>query len=185
MSEDAEGKELIRGMKHLLIHKLLQIKFRVLENLGAQRGVDLAVCEIVDGELKCVTVQVRASSLHSPKEGSKRWYYEFSVAGKSEFNKSSKFFHVLCLEEKDELRPTFLIIPNPKLKELLKENMESLSSWRDKAPYTRALTRNQLLEEKWIKYKDKFELIDEALGSRQHKQPIRESLKYWNSKDAQ
>jgi len=182
LSEKGEETEATRGMKHLLIHRLLQYGLRVFETVAMKKGVDIAVCEAINGELKCISAQVRTSSLHPPKGRAKQWYYEFSVAGRDSFADSPMFFHILCLEEKDELRPVYLVIPNHILKRLIEKRLEAPSSWKERQYYTRTLTRKQLHELGWINYKDKFELIDEALGIKDRKSKVRESDEYWNSK---
>lgn len=168
-------------MKHLLVHKLLQYGLRVFEPVAMKKGVDITICDTVDGELKCVSTQVRTCSLLPPRERAKQWYYEFSVAGRDFFADSPTFFHILCLEEKDALRPTYLVIPNPTLKQLIEKRLKAPKSWEKKKHYTRTLTRHQLYELGWIYYKDKFQLIDDALGIKDRGHKVRKSAKYWNS----
>ena len=105
MSEKGKEKEATRGMKHLLIHELLQYGLRVFEPVAMKKAVDIAICDEVGGELRCVSAQVRTCSLLPPREGAKQWYYEFSVAGRDDFHDSSTFFHKLKIGNQKQENP--------------------------------------------------------------------------------
>jgi len=121
-------------------------------------GIDLAVGKISSGELRCIVAQVRTSSLTKNKD------YMFNVIGRNKFVNSPKFFHFLCLEEKeDELRPIYLIIPNPELKKLIERKIKTPASWKRKGHYPCHLSKLQLKKEEWIQWKNRFDLIDEQL----------------------
>ena len=175
LSKKGEEAEATRGMKHLLIHKLLQYGLMVFEPVGMQKGVDTAICDIVKRKLQCVATQVRTCSLTEKID------YVFSIAKRKDFVESPKFFHILCLEEEDKLRPTLLVIPNPTLKILVEAKMKNLSSWKQDKDYGCHLSRKQLFELGWIDYKDRFELIDKALGIKTRKPKVRKSAEYWKS----
>lgn len=176
LSKKGEEAEATRGMKHLLIHSLLQYGLMVFEPVGMQKGVDNAICDRVNGKLQCVAAQIRTCSL------TKKIDYVFNIIKREKFVDSPKFFHILCLEEKDELRPTFLVIPNPTLKVLVEAKMKDKSSWKQNRDYGCHLSRNQLFEKRWIDYKNRFDLIDKALG-KVRKPKARESAEYWKSKE--
>ena len=176
MSKKGEEAEATRGMKHLLIHRLLQYGLMVFEPVGMQKGVDNAICDIVKGKLQCISAQVRTCSLTEKID------YVFNIVKREEFVENPKFFHIICLEEKDELRPTFLVIPNLTLKALVEAKMDDPSSWRLNKDYGCHLSRRQLFRLKWIDYKDRFDLIDKALGIKTREPKVRKSDEYWKSK---
>ncbi|MCK5603272.1 hypothetical protein KAR91_15420 [Candidatus Pacearchaeota archaeon] len=158
MSTQSRKKVAPRGMKHLLIHQLLKYELMVFESVS-EVGIDLAVGKIISGELRCIVAQVRTSSL------SKRKDYAFNVFSRNKFVNSPKFFHFLCLEEQeDELRPTYLIIPNPELKKLIEKKIKTPASWKRKRHYPCHLSKLQLNKEEWIQWKNRFDLICEQLS---------------------
>lgn len=144
----------------------------VFEPTGMQKGVDNAICDIVNGKLQCVAAQVRTCSLTERKD------YVFNIVKREKFVESPEFFHILCLEEKDELRPTFLVIPNPTLKILVEAKMKKVESWKEDKDYGCHLSRKQLFELEWKDYKNRFDLIDKALGIKTRKPKVRKSAEY-------
>jgi len=181
LSENAEEKELVRGMKHLLINELLRYGLRVFQPVAMKKGVDIAICDVVSEKFKCVAAQIRASSLHLKKGTKRQWEYQFNIPKRAEFIDSLEFFHLLCLEDIDELRPIYLIIPNSILRDLAEAKMDNLSSWKLDKDYGCHLSRKQLFELGWIDYKDRFELIDKALEIKTRKPKVRKSAEYWKS----
>jgi len=147
----------------------------VFEPVGMQKGVDNAICDIVKGKLQCVAAQVRTCSL------TERIDYVFNIVKRKKFVESPEFFHILCLEEKDKLRPTFLVIPNPTLKVLVEAKMRDKNSWKPDRDYGCHLSRNQLFEKRWIDYKNRFDLIDKGLGIKAREPKVRKSTEYWKS----
>lgn len=181
MSENAEKKELIRGMKHLLINKLLRYGLRVFRPVAMKKGVDIAICDVVGENFRCVAAQIRASSLHLRKGKKRSWEYQFNIPMRNEFIDSPNFFHLLCLEDVDELRPIYLVIPNSALKKLAEAKMDSPTSWRAKRNYGCHLSRSQLFVLGWIDYRNRFDLIDKALGIETREPRVRKSDEYWKS----
>lgn len=151
-------KEETRGMKHLLIHRLFRLGYEVSEPLGPQRGQDLIVGKIKEGTLECVVAQVRTCSLSDKKD------YVFNVPSRVDFKESPRYFHLICLENKrDNLRPTYLVIPNPKLKQLVEKKLRKPESWKEEDEYGCHVSVRQLKEQGWLDLKGKFKLIDNAL----------------------
>jgi len=135
-----------RNFKHLVIHILLNMGCFVFNNVGAKDTIDLVVGIPKSGELRIAGIRIRTSS-YNKKE--KRWY--FSENNAKYFIEKPHFFYVFCLEQKNRVRPRFIVISSADLKKM--------SPTVKNGNYAINIYEGQIKEGRWKNYLQNFEQI--------------------------
>ena len=107
------------------------------------RSVKLLIVLLIAANCKAVVNQTKAQPTENPR-----------------------FFYLLCLQNLyDDLRPIFLVMPTTELKVLIENKVKKHpSSWKDDKAYGYHLSPSQLHETEWSNFKNRFDLIYQALG---------------------
>jgi len=135
-----------KNFKHLVIHVLVNMGFRVFNNIDAKNTIDLLVGIPKSGELRIAGLRIKTSSYNKEE---KRWY--FSERSAKYFIAKPHFFYVFCLEKAGELRPIFMVISSMDLKKI--------SSTAKNGNYAINIYERQIKQGEWKNYVENFEQI--------------------------